>query len=80
MMPSRRSASGVVFPVRKVFRALPGRVSAPRQAEPPRGDRGKFRRRSMGLDRASLLGLLRDIGGIDDLFVLNGPGEDRAVA
>ena len=70
----------ILFPVRKFFRALPGMVSEPRQAEPPRGDRGKYRRRSMGLERASLPGLLRDIGGIDDLFVLNGACEDRAVA
>ena len=70
----------MLLPAREFFRALPRIVSKRRQAERPSGNRWKYRRRSEESGGANLPGLLRDIGGIDDLFVLNGPGEDRAVA
>ena len=70
----------IVFPARKSFRALPRLISTPRQTAPPADNRWKCRGRSEETGRAKLPGVLRNIGGIDHLFLLDYAVEDGAVA
>ena len=75
-----RLPKDIVFPARKSFRALPRLISTPRQTAPPADNRWKCRGRSEETGRAKLPGVLRNIGGIDHLFLLDYAVEDGAVA
>jgi hypothetical protein len=69
-----------MFPAREFFRAVPGMISAACQAERPSDNRWKFRRQDVESGLAGSPRLLRDVGGIDDLFPFNGTVNDRLVA
>ena len=60
-----------MFPARETFRAVPRVISTPCQAEGPSDNRWKFRwqRGERGLVESP--GLLRDVSGIDNLFLFN---------
>lgn len=62
----------LVFPARESFRAVPRVISTPRQTELPSDNRWKFRRQDGEPGLAESPSLLRDVGGIDDLFPFNG--------
>jgi hypothetical protein len=60
-----------MFPSRKSFRAVSRVISMPRYAEKPSDNRWKFRWQSGERGLAESPTLLRDITGIDDLFLFN---------
>ncbi len=70
----------MVLPARKFFLAAPRMISTPRQTEPPSDNGWQFRRRSGETGWAKSSGLLGNVSGIDDLFLLNRSVQDRAVA
>ena len=69
----------MLFPAWQSFRAMSRMISAPRQAERLWVNRWKFRGRDGATGRAKSPGLLRNIGGIDNLFLLNRAVHDRLV-
>ena len=69
----------MLFPAWQSFRAMSRMISAPRQAERLWVNRWKFRGRDGATGRAKSPGLLRNIGGIDNLFLLNRAVYDRLI-
>jgi hypothetical protein len=69
-----------VFPARRFFRAASRVISTRRQAERPLHNRWKFRWQSGEPDLAESPSLVRDVAGIDDLFLFNRTVHDRLVA
>ena len=69
-----------LFPARSFFRALSRVISAPCQRELPLDNRWKFRRRFEEAFVAELSGLLRDVGGVDDLLLFDRAVDNRLVA
>ncbi len=68
-----------VFPAGRFLRALPCVIAARRQPEMPLGNRWQFQGQSQETGRARSSGSVRNVGGIDDLFLFDRPAEDRTV-
>ena len=68
-----------LFPASEFFRALPCVIAARRQPEVPLGTRRQFQGQSQETGRARSSGTIRNVGGIDDVFLFDRPAEDRSV-